>query len=395
MAIQTRVFLLLAVSMCLLSSAVDGLACTCAPPPGAKTVREVAAWQSGSAEGSKVIFEGSVEKQEVKTGPIGAPSNAMSMTVYGAHRIVTIRVSRAYRGQTEGRTTVLTGMGGGDCGFDFETGKDYLVYADSIDGGILFTSICTGTAPLEEAGPALRLLRGDPPSADDLLDPQSYYRKYSSQWMGKVCGRLTKPDGRPLGKAQVEMSQVRDEPLPPKTASDPNLSKPDGSFCVAYISPGKYLLTAQDYDYHASFRWMGYYPGVTKHSEALPIEVKAGANLSDLQFTVQKQSLYTVRFRVVTSDGSPLPWRNLGVAIDSPDRDPLAYHESHGVNEDGSYTLGLIPPGRYFVSSFIEPDFETSQVPAEVSKWRMAKQEADISGDTEVVLKLVSVKQRE
>jgi hypothetical protein len=134
---------------------------------------------------------------------------------------------------------------------------------------------------------------------------------------------------------------------------------------------------------------MGYFPGVTKHSEATLIEVRAGATLADLQFQVQKQPVYTVRFRLVTSDGSAVPWRGLGVAIESPELDALAYREGHSVDEDGSYTLGLIPPGHYLVSSFIQPDFETQQVSAEVSKWRMAKQEVDISGDGEVVLRLV------
>jgi hypothetical protein len=145
-------------------------------------------------------------------------------------------------------------------------------------------------------------------------------------------------------------------------------------------------LTAEDNDYDAGTRWMGYYPSVTKHSEAVAIEIKAGAKLADVRFAVQRQSLFTVRFRIVTPDGSPVPWESLGVAIDSPDRDPLAYHESHGLNKDGSYTLGLIPPGHYFVSSFVQ------QVPVGASKWQMAKEQVDIKGDMEVLLRLIPKK---
>ena len=82
------------------------------------------------------------------------------MTMSGAHRAVSIRVLRAYRGQASGDMTVLTGMAPGDCGFDFETGKQYVVYADRIDAKNLFTSICSGTSQLEHAGPTLRFLRG-------------------------------------------------------------------------------------------------------------------------------------------------------------------------------------------------------------------------------------------
>jgi hypothetical protein len=138
---------------------------------------------------------------------------------------------------------------------------------------------------------------------------------------------------------------------------------------------------------------MGYYPGVAKHSKAIPIEVKAGIALHGVEFRVQKQLLFTVRFRIKTSDGSAVPWKNLGVAIASPDHDPLAYHESHGIGEDGGYTLGLIPPGHYFVSSFIEPDFfDTDRVAEDVSKWQMAKQEVDIHGNAEITLKLAPQK---
>jgi hypothetical protein len=95
-----------------------------------------------------MIFEGRVEKQEVVTGPMGPPSNALSMTPAGVHRIVTLLVSRAYRGGTSRRVTVFSGMGAGDCGFDFETGEEYLVDARIMEDGALFTSICTGTALL-------------------------------------------------------------------------------------------------------------------------------------------------------------------------------------------------------------------------------------------------------
>jgi len=391
MAKQRPVWILPGIVVSLLFTAVGGFACTCVGAHGAKTMRDVAVWYSEGSNAGKVIFEGSVEKQELKAGTIGAPSNAMSMTTSGAHRAVSISVLRSYRGQAIGNVIVLTGVGGGDCGFDFQTGKQYLVYADRISPESLFTSICTGTSPVEHAGPALRLLRGEAPSDDDLLDPESYYKKFGSQWTGTACGRVSKPDGSPVDKASVEMTQVRDEPLPPMSASDPDLSKPDGSFCVQYITPGKYLLTAEKTDYDADIRWMGYYPGVAKHSEAVPIEVHAGDNLADLRFTVRRQSVYTVSFRIVTPDGSPLPLERLGVSIDSPERDALSYHLTQNRSEEGYYTVGYVPPGRYLVRTYIQPDFTSGKVPAELSKWRMAKQEVEIQSDSEIVLKLSPV----
>jgi hypothetical protein len=385
MAKRHRTSFLLGISAFLIFASANGFACFCGGRSYKSTMREtVAAYSAGATQ---VIFEGSVEKQELRSGSPDAPNTALSMSTFGSHRVVTFNVLRAYRGNASGSVTVLTGLGGGDCGFDFETGKKYLVYASRVNTEILFTSICTGTSSLEQAGPAFRLLRGETPTPDDLLDPQSYYEKFQDQWYGTACGRVARPDGSPLSVASVDLTQVRDEPFPPKSASDPDMSKPDGSFCISGISPGKYVLTAETMDFDHDLRWMGYYPGVSKHADATVIEVKAGAKLRNLDFTVRKESLYTVSFRIQSSDGTPVPLDNLRVRIDSPDRDELAYHlDQH--ESDGEYTMGYVPPGHYVVRTYIQMDDSQQKVPVELTKWRMANQEVDIKSDADIVLKL-------
>lgn len=380
-----RISYFLIICAFLILATVNSFACWCGGRNSKSTMREtVGAYSAGATQ---VIFEGSVEKQELQSGSPGVPASALSMTGFGSHRAVTFNVLRAYRGVAVSSVTVLTGLGGGDCGFDFETGKKYLVYASRVNTETLFTSICSGTSSLEEAGPALRFLRGEPPTPDDLLDLKSYYEKFEAQEYGTACGRVTRLDGSPLGGASVDMTQVRDEPFPPKSASDPDMSKPDGSFCIPGISPGKYMLTAETTDFDHDLRWMGYYPGVSKHTEATVIEVKAGAQLQKLDFTVRKESLYTVSFRIQSSDGSPLPLHNLRVRIDSHDRDELAYHEDQH-DEDGEYTMGYVPPGRYVVRTYIQMNDPEQKVPVELTKWRMANQEVDIQSDANITLKL-------
>src|SRR5689334_20873381 len=150
-------------------------ACYCMGTRTVSTEREAVAFYSEGKNASKIIFEGLVEKQELGSGNLAMPSTAASMTTMGGHRLVTVRVLRVYRGHVSGTVTVITGLAGSDCGFDFETGKQFLIYADRQRSGNLFTSICHGTSGMERAGPALRLLRGEPPAPDDLLDPGSYY----------------------------------------------------------------------------------------------------------------------------------------------------------------------------------------------------------------------------
>ena len=65
---------------------------------------------------------------------------------------VALELDRVWKGCAEGDEVVLwTGLGGGDCGYGFEAGKRYLIYAYETDDGALTTSICSRTRPLERA----------------------------------------------------------------------------------------------------------------------------------------------------------------------------------------------------------------------------------------------------
>ncbi len=207
-------------------------ACSCAGTTGAKTMREVAEWYSDGPNASKIILEGSVQEQETAVGRVEAPREATSKSTLDQHRIVSLRVLRSYRGEAAGTVSVLTGIGEGDCGFDFETGSQYLVYADKVEDGTLITSICTGTSLLVHSESAMRALRGEQPTPDDLLDGETYYKKFAPLWTAPVCGRIAKPDGTPLQQAWLDMTQVRDEPFVVNAAADSDQSKADGSFCI-------------------------------------------------------------------------------------------------------------------------------------------------------------------
>lgn len=56
---------------------------------------------------------------------------------------------------------IWTGLGGGDCGYEVETGKSYLVFVRSAPGNRLTTSYCSGNVPLVCASNALEQL-GEP-----------------------------------------------------------------------------------------------------------------------------------------------------------------------------------------------------------------------------------------
>jgi hypothetical protein len=156
------------------------------------------------------------------------------------------------------------------------------------------------------------------------------------------------------------------------------VAKADGSFCIRYIRPEKYLLTAERLDVK----------GVANHSQAKTIEVHGGDNPADLQFSAGKVRVHTVLFRIVSADGSLLPLKNLGVSVDAPERDALAYHLTQTRNINGEFPAGYVPPGNYLVQTYVRPDLKTGKVPEELLRWRMARREMYIGTDSEIILKL-------
>jgi hypothetical protein len=366
-------------------------ACSCAGASGAKTMREVAEWYSDGPNASKIIFENTVERQEAVAGAVRAPREAASTSTLDQHRVVSLRVLHSYRGEAAGTVRVLTGSGVGDCGFDFETGSQYLVYADKGDDENLVTSICTGTSLFAHANVALRTLRSEQPTPDDLLDGATYYKKFGPLWTGTACGRVTQADGTPFGQAWMDMTQVRGEPFAVNIAADSDQSRADGSFCIRYIRLGKYLLTAERLDVKDYVRWTAYYPGVAKHSQARLIEVHTGEDLADLHFSVGKVRVHTVLFHIVAADGSLLPLEKFGVSVDAPERDALAYHLTQTRNINGEFPAGYVPPGNYLVQAYVRPDRKTGGIAAELLRWRMARREMYIGSDSEIILKLSPV----
>jgi hypothetical protein len=73
-------------------------------------------------------------------------------------RRVRLKVEESFKGVATRKAVLYTGWGGGDCGYEFERGARYLVYASDYAGG-LYTGICYGTKKAERAESELAILR--------------------------------------------------------------------------------------------------------------------------------------------------------------------------------------------------------------------------------------------
>ena len=124
-------------------------ACSCGTVPG--TPQE-------TLSGSKAVFSGEVVDFE-KPPPATKMIEGTMWTVMGGggpEATVTLRVSEVWKGPRHQTMTVTTeadsGMG---CGYPFEEGRDYLVYATGEEPSIC---LCSETKPLSEAGTDLETL---------------------------------------------------------------------------------------------------------------------------------------------------------------------------------------------------------------------------------------------
>jgi hypothetical protein len=71
---------------------------------------------------------------------------------------VTIRVFRSWKGIEDSLVTLWNGSGIGDCGYDFQLQRGYLVFATRDADGRLSTTSCSKSTPIGKAQKAVRKL---------------------------------------------------------------------------------------------------------------------------------------------------------------------------------------------------------------------------------------------
>jgi hypothetical protein len=71
---------------------------------------------------------------------------------------VRLLVENSWKGNIPKEVTITTGLGGGDCGYQFEVGKSYLIYANGSNENKLSTNICHRTKNLSESIQDLQIL---------------------------------------------------------------------------------------------------------------------------------------------------------------------------------------------------------------------------------------------
>jgi hypothetical protein len=275
---------------------------------------------------------------------------------------VSFDVLRSYRGAEDKRVKVRTGLGGGDCGFDFETSKKYLVFAYQDDSGELSTGICSSTALLEESQSNLAYLHGEPEI------PESNQKKLATD-RGALCGQLVLDNPARATDGQILLFRVGDKSLVPSDEIEPGA---DGSFCIRDLKPGKYVVVFRDGP-EESPDLFAFYPGVIKPSEATEVEVAPRETVSHLLFKVPSRRTYTVSGKISAFGKSKRQAEPKVMLVSAADRFLLALGYSAEVAGDGTFVLRQVLPGKYWAVVTVDSDGP--------KKWSTRKIEVNVDSD--------------
>jgi hypothetical protein len=235
-------------------------------------------------------------------------------------RTYTFEISEPFLGAT-GRgkqITVLTGSGGGDCGYRFERGRAYLVYAYTTPDGVLRASICSRTAPAEDAEEDLRYLRSLATAAET----------------GYITGMVA--DGESgFPRTGLAGATVLLNPKNQQKSSVKTTTAADGTFRFADLPAGSYKLSVSK-------------PGYSSTEESREVKLQSRGCAHVLTGLVIDHRITGTIF-----DSEGLPARDITVQIlrFRPEREhELPFPAAESVTDaTGAYAFNNVPAGEYYL----------------------------------------------
>ncbi|HWZ96634.1 MAG TPA: hypothetical protein VN025_02645 [Candidatus Dormibacteraeota bacterium] len=354
-----RIALLLMILAALLVIPAPSIACSCVPPlPEFKTPLKLAEL---AAEHADAVFEGTVSRAELKWNAIEAQVGDLvsaSMEQDYPHMLVSFDAPRFYRGKQPASVQVRTGLGGGDCGYRFEVGKRYLVYAYSNTAGELATGICSDTALIEDSEINLQFLRGEP-----IVSDARYSRRRVEP--GTLCGRAIH-NGLSSEDGQVYLFNVAENSPVPSDEADLDDS---GSFCATDLTPGKYRLLLVDgtNDAPTAFAFL---TNAGQPADIATVEVTAGRSNPLLTLEVPIQNTFSITGKVQLRNASTLP-EDCRVFLLNADHELFVLSYSQNIGPNGSFTIPRVISGKYW--AFVEIESDNSL------EWQTKKMEVEVT----------------
>ena len=249
-------------------------------------------------------------------------------------RLVTFTVERALRGLEGASVGVTTGMGGGDCGYEFKAGERYLVYAYKAQDGQLHTGICSRTRPIAEAADDLRFIDG----------------LRTAPAGARVSGTITHWERNLAGDAPRKYGPVADVHIQLRGPGGAREARTDeqGRYEITGIRPGKYEL-------------QGFPPAVFSSNLRSEIDLADARACAVADFSIH----FDGRVSGVVRSMSGQPAAGVTLQLMASQRsDPRRPADMITATTDsaGYYELRDVPPGEYIVGVALQRTMERDDV---------------------------------
>jgi hypothetical protein len=308
-------FLLVACS--LWATASEAQVCGCARPRTACS----AFWNA------EAVFVGRVEAMSRVSG---------SSLARAQRRKVSFTVMESFRGASTRTFDVVTPSGA--CGFSFQIGRSYFVYAQrSEESADLTTTKCSGTRPMDDA-------------ATDVMYARAF--KEGRAPLGQIGGQVL------LAYRDLAGLTLRSRPLEPMAGirlrmtkdgtTSETITDPAGEFAVESRGAGRHVIDLDLPD--------GYYSEFASKDLDLPDVRSCG----DVRAIVYHDGRVTGR--VTDFSGRPIAGLTLELGVRSGREDRSRRDMIRTVSgADGWYEFVRIPPGRFAVGVSTEGDRQGSE----------------------------------